>query len=243
MATATKIDSVYGHKTWTPQGVLSYPSLFEPRVNEYKQNRLFYQATILIPKVDMFEELAAEMQRISEIAFGAPYRKLSSHTNCAIRDGDKLVDKDGILKTGHAEAGCWVISASTGESKPPMIIDRNGRPITNKNEIYGGCIGQLLVTPATYKVTKNFGVSLYLVAFMKLADGESFSGSSGFNPVLDMPKTVEVSPHLRGRMQVRPSGVSAESDADRIMKQHFDATRTSGHIIDPNEGGDDGVPF
>ena len=242
MSTATKIDSVYGHKTWTPQGVLSYPNLFEPRANEYKQNRLFYQANILIPKADMFDELAAEMQRISEMAFGPQYRKLSTHTNCAIKDGDKIVDKDGNLKTGHAEAGCWVISASTGESKPPMVVDRHGRPITNRNEIYGGCIGQLLVTPATYKVTKNFGVSLYLVAFMKLADGESFGGSTGFNPLSDLPKSVEISPHLRGRMQIRPGGGVTETDADRAMNRHLDQTRTNGHVIDPDDNVD-GVPF
>jgi len=242
MSTATKIDSVYGHKTWTPQGVLSYPNLFEPRANEYKQNRLFYQANILIPKADMFDELAAEMQRISEMAFGPQYRKLSTHTNCAIKDGDKIVDKDGNLKTGHAESGCWVISASTGESKPPMVVDRHGRPITNRNEIYGGCIGQLLVTPATYKVTKNFGVSLYLVAFMKLADGESFGGSTGFNPLSDLPKSVEISPHLRGRMQIRPGGGVTETDADRAMNRHLDQTRTTGHAFDPH-GEVDGVPF
>lgn len=243
MSTATKIDSVYGHKTWTPQGVLSYPNLFEPRANEYKNNKLFYQATILIPKVDMFDELANEMQRISEQAFGPQYRKLSTHSNCAIKDGDKMVDKDGILKTNHPEAGHWVISTSTGESKPPMVIDRQGRPITNRNEIYGGCIGQLLVTPATYRVTKNFGVSLYLVAFMKLADGESFGGNTGFDPLADLPKSVEVLPHLRNRMQIRPGGFTApeESDADRIMKQHFDATRTSGHVVDA--GQDDEIPF
>jgi len=241
MSTAIKNESVYGHKTWTPQGVLSYPSLFEPKYNEFKKKQL-YQASILLAKSEMPEELIAEMQRISEIAFGPQHRKLSTHTHCAIRDGDQLVDKDGILKTGHAEAGCWVISASTGEFKPPMVIDRHGRPITNQTEIYGGCIGQLLVTPATYKVTKSIGVSLYLVAFMKLADGESFGGSTGFNPLSDLPKSVDIAPHLRGRMQVRPGGGVTETDADRAMKQHLDQTRTSGHAFNPHDEVD-GVPF
>jgi hypothetical protein len=214
-------------------------------VNEYKNNKLFYQATILVPKVDMFEELAAEMQSISEKAFGPSYRKLSTHSNCAIKDGDKLLDKEGVLKTNHPEAGCWVISASTGSAFPPNVIDRNGRPITDHNAIYGGCIGQLLVTPATYRVTKNFGVSLYLVAFMKLADGESFGGTSGFNPVCDMPATIEVAAHLRGRMQVRPGGIAApvETDSDRIMRTHFDATRNSGHAVDQSDDGTGDIPF
>ena len=242
MSTATKIDSVYGHKTWTPQGVLSYPNLFEPKVNEYKNNKLFYQASILLLKSEMPDKLIAEMQRISEIAFGQQSRMLTTHTNCAIRDGDQMVDKDGIKKTGHAEAGCWVIAASTGEFKPPMVVDRHGRPITNRNEIYGGCIGQILVTPATYKVTKNFGVNLYLVAFMKLADGEPLGSSKGFNSLSDLPESVEIAPHLRGRMQTRPGGGVTETEADRMMNRHLDQTRTSGHAIDPDDNVD-GVPF
>ena len=228
MAASDKPEMIYGAKTWTPQGILSYPKVFKAEVNTYKNNRLFYSCNLLLPKGEPFGELVAEMERISIVAFGETRRKSSTHTNCPIRDGDKLCDKDGNLKTNHPEAGHWVIGSSTGEDRKPMVVDRNGRPITDQTAVYGGAIGMLMVVPATYQVGKSFGVTLFLSAVMKIADGESFGGSTGFNALTDLPASVEVAAHLKGRATLRgpspePQRQTApaytQEDADASMRQ------------------------
>lgn len=225
MAATDKPEMIYGNKTWTPQGILSYPKVWKPEVNAYKNNRLFYSCNLLLPKGEPFGELVKEMERISVLAFGETRRKSSTHTNCPIRDGDTLCDKDGKIKTNHPEAGHWVIGSSTAEDRKPMVIDRNGRPITDQSAIYGGVIGMLMVVPATYQVGKSFGVTLFLSAAMKISDGESFGGSTGFNALTDLPPSVEVAAHLKGRATMRaPSPEPPRQTAPAYTQEDADAS-------------------
>ena len=233
MAASDKPEMIYGHKTWTPQGLLSYPKVFKPEINTYKNNRLFYSCNLLLPKTEPFGDLVKEMERVAVLAFGEARRKTSDHTHCPIRDGDTLCDKDGVLKTNHPEAGHWVIGASTAEDRRPMVVDRNGRPITDQTAIYGGTIGMMLVVPASYQVGKSFGITLFLSAVMKLSDAESFGGNTGFNALTDLPASVEVAAHLKGRATVpttspEPQRQTAaafdQSDADAMMLRAMNAS-------------------
>ena len=251
MAATDKPEMIYGHKTWTPQGVLSYPKVFKPEINTYKNNRLFYSCNILLPKGEPFGELVKEMERVAVLAFGESRRKSSDHTNSPIRDGDKLCDKEGVLRTNHPEAGHWVISASTGEDRRPMAVDRNGRSITDQAAIYGGAIGMLLVVPASYQVGKSFGITLFLSAVMKIADGESFGGNTGFNALTDLPASVEVAAHLKGRTTMRPAQPEPQrqtatafdqSDADAMMLQTLNTSPGSAAVQQRRRAYDE-VPF
>ena len=114
-----------------------------------------------------------------------------------------------------------------------MVVDRNGRPITDQAAIYGGAIGMLLVVPASYQVGKSFGITLFLSAVMKLADGEAFGGNTGFNVLTDLPASVEVAAHLKGRATMRaaqpePQRQTAaafdQSDADAMMLRALNAS-------------------
>lgn len=241
-----KAKNVYGNKTPTAMGIISYPVLFEPQPNELKNNRLFYSCKILLPKDKFPKEaivelpLVKEMQRIAEIAFGPTKKTIGSHPNKAIKDGDALLDKDGNIKTGHSEAGHWVITASTVAEKRPVCIDKYKNVITDPSEIYGGAIGLMFVTPCTYWLKHdNFGVTLYLVGVQKIADGESFGGSR-FNPATDAATTSEVPDYLKGRVvasaQTHQSGIpswSPSSPTGQAMATHFDATQVA----------DDDIPF
>lgn len=241
MAAGNKPEMVYGKKVWTPQGLLSYPKVFKPEVNTLKNNRLFFSCNLLLPKGETFGELTEEMSRLAVLSFGEARRKASTHTNRPIRDGDLLCDNDGNLKTNHPEAGHWVISASTGEDRRPMVVDRNGQPITDQTAIYGGAIGMLLVVPASYKMGNSLGITLFLSAVMKLADGESFGGITGsrFNALTDLPASVEVAAHLKGRNTMRATSPEPQrqtaaafeqSDADAIMLRSLNNPSTYNDI-------------
>ena len=138
-----------------------------------------------------------------------------------------------------------MVSASTGEDRKPMAVDRNGRPITDQTAIYGGAIGMMLVVPASYQVGKSFGITLFLSAVMKIADGESFGGQTNFNALTDLPASVEVAAHLKGRATMRaaqpePQRQTAaafdQSDADAMMLRALNAS------IDP-VGSYNDIPF
>ena len=239
MAATDKPEMIYGQKTWTPQGVLSYPKVFKPEINTYKNNRLFYSCNILLPKGEPFGDLVKEMERVAVLAFGESRRRSSDHTNSPIRDGDKLCDKDGVLKTNHPEAGHWVIGASTGEDRKPMVVDRHGRPITDQTAVYGGAIGMLLVVPASYQVGKSFGITLFLSAVMKIADGDSFGGSTAFNALTDLPASVEVAAHLKGRATMR----AASPEPQRQTAPAFNQSDADAMNSSPVGSSYDDVPF
>jgi len=242
-APASAHKAVYGNKTWSGVGILSYPSVFKAMPNQYKDNKLFFQCNVLIPKSETPMGLISEMQKVALKAFGPNFKTLTSHPNSAIKDGDKMTDKDGNLKTNHPEAGHWVISASSKEDRPPDVVDGRGRTVTDTREIYGGAIGQILVKPASYKISpRQFGITLYLLAVMKVADGEAFGGSSSFTPS-DLPANVEVPAYLRSRVtesvnrNVAPlSGVpswSPSASNDAAMAAHFGASQVA----------EDDIPF
>ena len=242
-APASAHKAVYGNKTWSGVGILSYPSVFKAMPNQYKDNKLFFQCNVLIPKSETPMGLISEMQKVALEAFGPNFKTLTSHPNSAIKDGDKMTDKDGNLKTNHPEAGHWVISASSKEDRPPDVVDGRGRSVTDTREIYGGAIGQILVKPASYKISpRQFGITLYLLAVMKVADGEAFGGSSSFTPS-DLPANVEVPAYLRSRVTESvsrkpepPSGVPGWSP---VAGQQ---TSTDAIMMAAIEGGDE-VPF
>lgn len=228
MAVSTAHKPVYGTAMWTPKGFLSYPALFEAKLNELSGKKAF-QANLFIPKDDpSFKGLMDELSRVAEMAFGPQYKKLSSFKNPPVKDGDKIeTDRENFA------AGCWIIGAKTGESFPPVIIDKNGRPITERREIYGGCIARLLVKPASYKVPGNFGVTLYLSKVQKVSDGEKFGGG---DEDIEPPAENDLSPTLRARAVISTGGSpswSPSSATSESMATHFDATQVA----------DDDIPF
>ena len=132
-----------------------------------------------------------------------------------------------------------------------MVVDRHGRHIFDQTAIYGGAIGMLLVVPASYQVGKSFGITLFLSAVMKLADGESFGGNTSFNALTDLPASVEVAAHLKGRATMRaakpePQRQTAsafdQSDADAMMLQALDTSPGSAAARQRRRAYDE-VPF
>jgi hypothetical protein len=231
MASGSQFKGEYSEKIWTPIGVLSWPSVFETRLNEQSGKQSF-SCQLMIPKDQDIKPLAAELSRLSVLSFGESMKDIKRHRNVPIKDGD---EKEGDNRPEH---GHWLIRAGSNEDKPPAVIGPRGEPITAKREIYAGAIGRMQVVIGTYFAGGTKGVTMFLRCVQKLGDGQPLSGDSGFDPSKDIPPPVEIPASLRNRIVDRPPPAKVElytqSDADRAMAGYL-----NGGSID----NDDDLPF
>lgn len=209
----------YGETIATPPGLISYPQVWEAVPNEFRDGKIEFSCTILIPKNGAnLEFLVSESMKPVKRLFGEQYSRLKEFgDHCPIKDGD---DKG----PEHANYGHWVIKATAAKNRRPFVVDKSSRPIGEHSEIYGGAIGQLWVTPMAYNTKIYRGVKFFLAGVQKIADGKPF-GRIAFDPGATGYKAPDVPDYLKAHVEDRkpafaavPAGVS-ESEADRAMKR------------------------
>lgn len=103
--------------------------------------------------------------------------------NQPIKSQDGYVDKDGTLYDGFV-AGRLCISANSSKSQPP-IVDIQGAPIVDKNQVYSGCWAIVSVRPAWFDVGTNKGPTFYLQTVMVVAHDENLGGAGRADPQKD----------------------------------------------------------
>lgn len=158
-------------------GTISFPHLFESTKSKNDKGEDSYDVQIIIPKSDR-ESLKAIMSAIKEVAqdrWGDNWRKVRNPLRDGDREADEMTD-DGQTKGAKypERLGCYFLNARS--SKPVGVVDRARVPITNPNDIYGGCKGKLAVTFYSYATNGNSGVAAGLDGVQKVADGEPFGG-------------------------------------------------------------------
>lgn len=154
---------------------LSYVRVFEPsQVNS--QGDATYSVCLLIPK-DSPEVPAIKAAIVAEYEnLKVRYPKLAGKNpkvwNNPLRDGDK--EKDGA-----EYQGCYFINAKRREAQgAPIVIDGRKQYITDKNEVYSGCYGNVAVSFYPYEFTGKYGVGAGLNGIQKTADGERLDGGT-----------------------------------------------------------------
>lgn len=156
----------------TQMGRVSYPYLFKAKKNELS-SKDEYSVDLLFPKAT-----AGAMNIIHNAIEEAIKEKWGSKRpnilNLPIKDGDGTKPKAG---TPYDEAyhGCHFITLKN--SRKPQVVDANKQEILDEGEVYGGCWGRASFTAYAYDNKGNKGVSLSLVNFQKMKDGEAFSGT------------------------------------------------------------------
>ena len=157
---------------------LSYVRVFEPsQING--QGDSTYSVCLLIPKdspeVPAIKAAIAEEYR----SIKAKYPKLAGKDpktwNNPLRDGDE--EKDG-----EEYKGCYFLNAKRKESQgAPIVIDGKKQYITDKNEVYSGCYGNVAVSFYAYEFTGKYGVGVGLNGIQKTADGERLDGGTSLD--------------------------------------------------------------
>ena len=85
--------------------------------------------------------------------------------NCKspLHDGDVEKPDNPIFR------GCYYIAAKS--KQPPQIVDQNVQPITNPNDFYSGCYGNVSIVFYGYNVGGNKGIASLLGNIQKIKDG------------------------------------------------------------------------
>lgn len=159
-------------------GTLSFPRIFPDTKDTKDDGTDSYNIQILIPKTQR-EDARALLKAIKEVGEGKWGDKWKQVRN-PLRDGDKEADElteDGSTKGEKypERLGCYFLNARS--SKPVGVYDRSRTPITNSDDVYGGCKGKIAISFYPYSVSGNHGIGVGLNGVQKIADGESFGNA------------------------------------------------------------------
>lgn len=149
----------------TPVGRINYPVLFGDGKLNTLSGKKEYSVDILYPKNTDLSLIKTEIDKAIETKWGSkPPKGLRS----PIKDGD------GTKQNGEPYAaeykGCYFITLKN--TRKPGVVGRDAQPLMDSGEIYSGCFGRASFNAFAYDQKANKGVSLSLINFQKLEDGE-----------------------------------------------------------------------
>lgn len=157
----------------TNEVIISYPHVIEPRIEENGDKK--YSVCILIPKSD--EETIACIRQAIRAASEAGKDKFGGKVPAApktpLRDGDEALASGE--RSGEEFAGHYFLNASS--TKRPMVLNRERQPITDPEEVYGGCKGFITLNFFAYSANGNRGIGAGLNGLLKSRDGERLGGA------------------------------------------------------------------
>lgn len=157
----------------SPECTIVWPSIFEPE--SFKGGAEQYRAVLLIDKTADISALKAAIIAARDEKFPGKDNEFFKTLRYPIRDGaEKAVDKDGKLDPTSFFHGCFYLSVKSNFQ--PQIVDHFNLPIIDPKVIYGGCRVVVLLQFFGYDHLGNRGVSCFMRAVMKIADGSPIGG-------------------------------------------------------------------
>lgn len=158
-------------KIRTSEFRVSYPHLFHPySFNESDTEE--YSVVALFPKNTDLKKLKKAIKKVANNKW--PGKNSKKIRMPEFKDGDELEDSNGeSLKETEDKI---VINFRT-KLRKPLVLDKHRQPITDEEEIYGGCYGVAVVEPYAWENQFGKGVSIGLQGFQKTRDGERFASS------------------------------------------------------------------
>lgn len=153
----------------TPEAILSYPQLFEPKPN--MQGTLEYSCTLVFESDSDLNELVEAAQKAGEERFGGKFKDLVAKGQA------RMPFKDGEENYGSGTTFIRVKSKAA-----PGLVDRyadaSGKPrtISDPDELYPGARVRASLRPYAYDANGNKGVAFGLNNLQKLGDGQRIDG-------------------------------------------------------------------
>ena len=162
-------------KVVTGEVRLSYPSLFQPRL-QMDGSTEKYECTLLISKKDKKTIKAIEdaIEKAKEQGKNTTFGGSTKGVKVYFRDGDEE-------REGEEFEDCMFLAARSKYA--PVVVDRARQPILDASEIYPGCYGRVSINVYPYaskdangKIVSR-GVGFGLNAVQKTRDGERLGGN------------------------------------------------------------------
>lgn len=180
----------------TPVGRISYPNLLKPKLNDMNPAapKMEYSVDLLFDKKTDLSVIKAAIDKAIADKWGSkPPKGIAS----PIKDGDGTKPRSGEPYAPEYHGQYFITLKNT---RKPGVVDAQAQPIIGEEEIYGGCFGRASFNTFAYEKGGNKGVSLSLINFQKVKDGEAFGASridaeTDFDPIdseeADNPKNYE----------------------------------------------------
>lgn len=173
----------------TPEAILSYPALFEPKEG-MNGGEAKYSATLVFPKGTDLKELRAAAEAAGREKFGAKYNDMVKANKL------KMPFRDDVEGTNYPE-GTIRISAKD-KSKPGIVSryagpDGKPKPVTDPAEMYPGCRVRASVRAFAYDTNGNKGVSFGLGNIQRLGEGERLDGRKAASDEFESYEPAEAS--------------------------------------------------
>lgn len=153
-------------KVLTPTFRVSFPAVFQPKLNELS-GKTEYSVVMLIDKKS---DLSAMKELVKNAAKEKWGEKIPQGIRNPFRDGD--IEKAG--REGYN--GVYFVTAKS--TQKPGVVDESLQPIINVEDFYPGCYARATVTAYAYDNKGNRGVAFGLQNLQKVKDGEPFSGKT-----------------------------------------------------------------
>lgn len=157
-------------KALTPEFVLLYPNVFEPRA--YEGGTPKYSVTAVFPK-------ETDLTSLKNLARSVVPPGKEKGTKNPFREATE----EQIEKWGEVFRDAVFIRLST--TRAPVVVDSQKNTITDPEEMYSGAKCRAAIHAYFYERTGNKGVNFGLDAIQKLADGDRLysDASSMFSTV------------------------------------------------------------
>lgn len=152
---------------------VSFPALFEKRkFDGDSDENARYMITAMIPKneketIKALKAAIKTAETVGQVTVWAKKRVSPEKLTSPLRDGDEM-DDPGVYQD-H-----WIIRAKSQHR--PGVLNRRKEPITDPEEVYGGCYCLLSVSFFPYNTGGNYGVGCALNHVLKYKDGDRFGG-------------------------------------------------------------------
>ena len=148
---------------------LSYANIWEPKSVNGSDAK--YSCSLLIPKTDTktVDAINAAIDAAIKEGIGKFGGKIPNRAamKLPLRDGD-------IERDDEAYKGCYFLNANSKTA--PQVVDRQVKPIMDRNEIYSGVYAHVSVSFYAFNSNGNKGVACGLGNIQKVRDGESLGG-------------------------------------------------------------------
>ena len=186
----------------TPIARLSYPAIFEPKLN--LSGVLKYSCSLLIPKTDVEGVRAVQAAIDKAIKLGIEKiwgGKKPKFRYEPLRDGDAELASGE--KTGKEYAGHFFLNATSNDA--PGVVGKDAKPLMDQKIMYAGCYVRADINPFPYDNSGNKGIGWGLNNLMFIKDGERFDGRQNAEDA------------FAGLAQAESADAAPEGESDGLM--------------------------
>ena len=162
-------------KPTTPEGILSYPRLFDPKRNDLNGKDEYSCVLVFPPNTDI-SAMKALVEQAAERKFGKDRTKWPKGLRSPFRacsERAQEVDGKQVYPDGYVEGGIYVSFRSTNR---PAVVNPDLSPCSDPVQAYAGRWARVSFSCYAYEKKGNKGVAFGLGNVQLLRDGKPIGG-------------------------------------------------------------------